>query len=172
MKTRCSIVIVLGVLAAAPLCGEMPPGGGMRGRSGERQTSGRASQGIAIDYIRELLTFEKELGLSAPQVEAIKQVRSDAVGEMAKEREALQASQKALSDSLNKPKPDFDGARAASREMTGSVMQLQIAISVDAYEKAYAVLTDKQKGTLSALRARRNARSQDEILYGKPGMNE
>jgi Spy/CpxP family protein refolding chaperone len=124
------------------------------GNSGaQRGTSSTHRTEPDTNNLRELLTFKTELALTDAQVAAIKDIRENTIKESAATMDAMQPLQKSLVVSLNQSRPDFPGARQHIKEIAEILAHAQL-ISVNAYEKAYNLLTEPQKDKLTYLKTK------------------
>ena len=149
----CAAVLVVFSVSAYCAMGGMGGGRGGGTRAGGRQTGQSSREAVNTDNLRELLTFGKELDLTDKQAEDIKLIREQSIKDTQAGYEALRMNQIEMSNMLAAPKPDFAGARERAVEVTRAAVNAQ-AVSIDAYEKAYGLLTDNQKEKLAALRVK------------------
>jgi Spy/CpxP family protein refolding chaperone len=159
--TAVIIVWVSGAFAATAAAGDIAGiFGGKRGvrvgRAGGMLSAARAPE-IDTDRLRELLTFANELNLTERQRDTIRQIRSDAIREAAQCNESVAESQKELKELLDREEPDFSAAHAKNREVAELSVQIQ-ALPVNAYEKAYLLLSDEQKHVFSDIKKKLNAK--------------
>jgi len=152
------------------LFSEMTPGVGA-GSSGQGTGSGAGPQGggshqgktqAAVpakkDNVNDILTFMDKLELTSQQVVSIRLISADAAEEAAGMAKATRESKREFEDSLDQIKPDFAYIHKMLNEFTEAQAKEQ-SVPVDAYEKAYALLTDDQKLKLAFFRTIR----QEEI---------
>ena len=145
-------------------------GGGRGVRGGDEGQSRQTQQQrpmINTDNLREILTFAQELGLSEKQVEDIRQIRSDSIKEITQSYEAVKKTQAELSDMLGLIKTDFDAAREKLKKMNEEVINTQM-ISINAYEKAFNLLSDGQKVKLVTIREKISKERMDENTHQDP----
>jgi Spy/CpxP family protein refolding chaperone len=181
MKHRSAIVVASLLLCAAILRAEMPTGGmggmgggghgghGGRGRSTDGQATQAHSTAPDTNNLRELLTFDKELGLTDTQEETIMALRSESMKEAAKRYAAAEKPQNELDVYLSQSKPDFVAARATVKEITEILVSAR-TVSIDAYEKAYSLLTDEQKEKLAAIRKKLKENNESAEGQGRGQM--
>jgi len=143
-------LITLSVTARGAMGGAEGAGRGMHGGGGQDEQPS-AREKVNTDNLREILTFRNELELTDEQVTSLMNIRGQSIKDTQSGYEALHKKQAELSDLLSAPKPDLAGARNMELEVTKAVMNVQ-SISVDAYEKAYNLLTESQKLKFTIIR--------------------
>jgi len=141
---------------------------GVRGMNGRGRQDGQlaAREKVNTDNLREILTYKNELELGVDQIESIRNIRGQSIKDTQSGYEALYRKQAELSDLLAAPKPDFAGARAMSQEVTKEAVNVQL-VSVDAYEKAYNLLTESQKMKFAILREKMKKDRDSKIQSSK-----
>ena len=152
------------VILTPMLYSDMPQMGGMGMGSQQMRSSSYNSGGqerkqatavyVSTDGVNDILSFEDKLGLSGQQVISIHMIDADAKQDAAERSKTVQQCQKEYTKSLNQNTPDFAYIRSALKKLTDAQTDVQ-TVWVDAYEKAYAPLTDAQKTRLGFLRALR-----------------
>jgi hypothetical protein len=161
MCKKLVLVVVVSVLFSPLLFSDMPSGGGMGPSGGMTRSEGRrngndSDQGkkqveaisIKKDNVEDLLTFETKLGLTSQQDVLIHMIISDAKQEAIEKASAVTKWQEEFTKSLGQITPDFANIHATLNKLTEAQANVQ-AVSVTAYEKAYALLTDHQKTMLT-----------------------
>ena len=148
------------------LFADMMTGGGM---GMDRQQMNRGSRQVTVsrqeknqedavrvstDSVVDILLFRDKLHLTGQQVISMQMIQADAQQESAEKSRAVQACQADFVKSLNQNTPDFAYIRAILKKLTDAEADVDV-VRVNAYEKAYALLTDAQKTHLGLLRAAR-----------------
>ena len=160
---------VLCVLFSPALFSEMPSGGGLGGQgtgSGSLQGPGRqaksnnqgtkqnAAAPVKTDNVNDILTFEDKLDLTSQQVVTMRMISADAQLEESDQARAVLVCQQEFEKGLGQVNPDFTYIHKMLNELTQAQAKA-LAVPVNAYEKAYALLTDSQKANLAFLLAAR-----------------
>jgi Spy/CpxP family protein refolding chaperone len=126
-------------------------GGRSRHEGGGQDAQPALREKINTDNLRQILTFKNELELSVEQVESIMKLREQNIKDIHSCYEALSSKQLELSGLLAAPNPDFVGARRMSPKISEAAVNVQ-SVSIDAYEKAYNLLTENQKMKFAIIR--------------------
>lgn len=118
-----------------------------------------------MDNVSDILTFESKLGLTGQQVVSLRLIGADARQETNKRENEVQDCRQTLAKSLNENNPDFADIRARMNKLNEAQARVT-AVPVEAYEKAYALLTDAQKSKLAffkGLRQQENEKKAAEV---------
>jgi hypothetical protein len=136
-------------------------GGGRRGhQEGAAQQRQPQQKTANLDiYLRQILTYEKELCLTTGQVEAIMKLRSDMMKEAQKSYTDLGTTERELADILSKDTPDFAKAKTKIKDLTDIALYSQ-SLSLDTYEKAFNLLSDDQKKMLAEIRSEQRKKTE------------
>ena len=127
------------------------PGSG-RQAGAEREKKQAFAVQVSTDNVDDILTFEERLQLTSEQIVSIHMIGADAQREAAEKYKTVLDCQREFEKSLNQIKPNFVYIRAMLKDLKEAQAEAQ-AVPVNAYEKAYMLLTDSQKGILEFLRA-------------------
>lgn len=170
MLKKFIFILVVYTLFSPTLFSETPFTGGPGSSAGGRETGGSGSQpGVrrnngagdqikkpaepaASDNVNEILMYEDKLGLTSQQAVSMKMISADAMLEASEKSNTVVERRREFTNSLNQLNPDFTNIRAELSKLVEAQANAE-AVPVNAYEKAYALLTDKQKITLSFFRA-------------------
>ena len=165
MLKKLLIAAGLSLLFSPLLFSDMLSGDGMG--MGSQQMKGRrqvsiSKQGksqefdlrVSTDSVADILLFQDKLPLTGQQVISMQMIDADAQQEAAERSIAVEQCRKEYLKSINQGMPDFPYIRAMLKKMTDAQADVQ-AVWVDAYQKAYMLLTDAQKTRLEFLRAAR-----------------
>jgi Spy/CpxP family protein refolding chaperone len=106
------------------------------------------------DNVNDILAFEEKLNLTSQQSISIRLIASDAMLELTEKSGIALTCRREYDKSLNQNTPDFTYIRSMLNKLTEAQANA-LEVSVNAYEKAYALLTDTQKANLSFFRALR-----------------
>lgn len=174
---RLAVVLsfVLALSIANGYCyGDMSGGMGGAGKRMPRGNRSSVKANIAqgpnagSDKIRQLLTFEKELGLTETQVERIKLIREEAMKNGRAAGVGVESFRQESEELLDLVNPDFAGARVRIDEM-GKLAAGARKVLVDAYEEAYSELDKEQKGKLAAIKAKLKKEKEEQNDGAGPG---
>jgi Spy/CpxP family protein refolding chaperone len=159
-------------------------GGGMGGhmRSGNGRSSnyhpGESKPGAsiysglagAIPDVRDILTFDKELGLTAEQVDKIRDLRTVAVREALKRSEEVAKPREELAKIMEQGTPDFVAAKKKLKEITETQNSVAMVL-LEAFENAYGILNADQKKKYSDIRTKLNE-EKEKLLEEKQDVPE
>jgi Spy/CpxP family protein refolding chaperone len=142
-------------------------GGGMGG--GGRHSHAQAPQGaehslsdmagVGEQEIRRMLSDKLELELTADQETALLAIRAELIKNLAVVVKSYMQCQYEYLAVVDAENPDFKAIRDKAREMT-TIETYVTALSVDAFDKAYAVLNEKQKNMWAVLAKKRHEEMQ------------
>jgi Spy/CpxP family protein refolding chaperone len=172
LRTLATIVIACGL----PVAGGFAYGGAMGGgRHAHAQVAQQGAEhslsdiaGVGEQEIRRILSYKTELELTAEQEKSILDVRTELIKNLAvvvKSFMQCQAEYMAVVDAEN---PDFKAIRDKAREMT-TIETYVTALSVDAFDKAFAVLNEKQKNMWAVLAKKRHEEMQARMMQEGAG---
>ena len=142
-------------------------GSGKQGKGSEQEKRQDTAIRVSTNSIEDILSFKDQIGLTGQQVISIQMVDADAQEEAAEKSKTVEGCLKEYTKSLKQSKPDFAYSRSMLNKLTVAQASAQ-AVPLDAYEKAYALLTDEQKTHLELLRAMR----QQEIEKAEAALQE
>lgn len=128
-----------------------------QGQAAERSLTDIA--GVGEQQIRRMLSYKPELGLTAEQESSLLAIRTELLKNLAVVVKSYMQCQYEYFAVVDAENPDFKVIRDKGREMT-TIETYVTALSVDAFDKAFAVLNEKQKNMWAVLAKKRH----DEAL--------
>jgi Spy/CpxP family protein refolding chaperone len=115
--------------------------------------------GVGEQEIRRMLSYKPELELTAQQESSLLAIRTELLKNLAVVVKSFMQCQGEYMAVVDAENPDFKAIRDKAREMT-TIETYVTALSVDAFDKAFAVLNEKQKNIWAVLAKKRH----DEMM--------
>jgi Spy/CpxP family protein refolding chaperone len=150
-----------------PVCGGAV--GGHAGRAqggGAKQNSERSLSdiaGIGEQQIRRILSYNTELKLSPKQESSLVAIRTELIKNLAVVVKSYMQCQYEFFTVVEAENPDFKAIRDKAREMT-TIETYVTALSVDAFDKAFAILDEKQKNMWAVLAKKRHEELRQQMM--------
>jgi Spy/CpxP family protein refolding chaperone len=146
--------------------GEMRDGAGNSRRAeGEQRPNGAKQEKAppnadqAADNVGYILGLQDKLKLTQQQLIQIHMIQADSQEEAPKRALAVRDCRQEYAKSLNQLKPDFAAIRVSLNDLKESLANEE-AVPLEIYEKAYNLLTDKQKEILAFFKAMQRAEKE------------
>jgi|GEM_PF-6031173 len=136
-------------------------GGGHKAHSGDSNQEKKNVPALPTDNVSDILSFQDKLNLTSQQVISINLIAADTQQELTQKSSIVKDCKREYDKSLFQNTPDF----AYIHSMLNKLIEAQtnaFEVSVSAYEKAYALLTETQKANLSFFRALRQQEIEKE----------
>ncbi len=143
------------------------PGPGRHGHPQVAQEQGSEHSlsdiaGVGEQEIRRILSYKPELELTADQESALLAVRAELIKNLAVVVKSYMQCQYEYLGVVDAENPDFKAIRDKAREMT-TIETYVTALSVDAFDKAFAVLNEKQKNMWAVLAKKRHEEMMERM---------
>ena len=171
-KTVLITIFVLGSLAVPGALAYGGAGGGMGGgHRGHAQAAAPAGAehslsdiaGVGEQEIRRMLSYKTELELTDLQEKGLLDIRTDLLKNLAVVVKSFMQCQGEYMEVVDAENPDFKAIRDKAREMT-TIETYVTALSVDAFDKAYAVLNEKQRNMWAVLAKKRHEEMMERMM--------
>ncbi len=163
MQRKLLIVVAMNIIFTQMLFSDMPMGSGMggQGMNGQEIGGGSPRQGggrhdssssqdkkqpfvvfVSTNNVEDLLSFANKVGLTSQQIISIHMINADAQQDAVDKSKNVLTCQMEFNKSLAQIKPDFVYIHAMLKALVDAEAIVQ-AVPIDAYEKAYALLTER-----------------------------
>jgi Spy/CpxP family protein refolding chaperone len=162
----CSLTVVSGYAYGGAMGGGRHAHAQVAQQGAEHSLSDIA--GVGEQEIRRMLSDKAELELTDEQEKKLLEVRTELIKNLAVVVKSFMECQTEYLVVVDAESPDFKAIRDKAREMT-TIETYVTALSVDAFDKAFAVLNEKQKNMWAVLAKKRHEEMQARMMQEGAG---